>query len=178
MDTKIGKCERCKAKTIVLGILANDDYNNCEDSIRLVEICTNDQNHNKLLETVYLHGITNNMPSIDDDYTSYDEEEEYEEYIKWHEKPSYTITGSGGGGTHGYHWEENRALTNRERARIQTFPDDFIFEGSKEQVRKQIGMAVPPLLARIVFTAVLKTFAGVPYPHVSASHFDDQPGLL
>lgn len=34
------------------------------------------------------------------------------------EKPSYTITGSGGGGTHGYHYLENRALTNRERARI------------------------------------------------------------
>ena len=50
-------------------------------------------------------------------------------------KPAYTITGSGGGGTHGYHWEENRALTNRERARLQTFPDDFIFEGPKERVK-------------------------------------------
>lgn len=79
------------------------------------------------------------------------------------EKPSYTITGSGGGGTHGYHWEENRALTNRERARIQTFPDDFIFEGSKESVRKQIGMAVPPKGAQAVVEAVLKTFAGDSY---------------
>jgi DNA (cytosine-5)-methyltransferase 1 len=58
-------------------------------------------------------------------------------------KPSYTVTGSGGGGTHVYHWSENRALTNRERARLQTFPDDFVFCGSKESVRKQIGMAVP-----------------------------------
>jgi len=41
-------------------------------------------------------------------------------------KPAYTVTGSGGGGTHIYHWSENRALTNRERARLQTFPDDFI----------------------------------------------------
>jgi len=82
------------------------------------------------------------------------------------EKPSYTITGSGGGGTHGYHWEENRALTNRERARIQTFPDDFIFEGSKENVRKQIGMAVPPKGAQQIITAILKTFAGIPYKSV------------
>ena len=52
-------------------------------------------------------------------------------------RPAYTITGSGGGGTHMYHWKENRALTNRERARIQTFPDSFVFEGSKESVRKQ-----------------------------------------
>jgi len=79
------------------------------------------------------------------------------------DKPAYTITGSGGGGTHAYHWKENRALTNRERARIQTFPDAFIFEGSKESVRKQIGMAVPPKAAQIIGEAVLKTFAGIPY---------------
>lgn len=84
------------------------------------------------------------------------------------DRPSYTITGSGGGGTHGYHWEENRALTNRERARIQTFPDDFIFEGSKESVRKQIGMAVPPKGARVIAEAVLKSFAGIPYDWVPA----------
>lgn len=82
------------------------------------------------------------------------------------DKPAYTITGSGGGGTHGYHWEENRALTNRERARLQTFPDDFIFEGPKESVRKQIGMAVPPRGAKAIVEAVLKTFAGVPYRSV------------
>ena len=45
-------------------------------------------------------------------------------------KPAYTVTGSGGGGTHVYHWKEPRALTNRERARLQTFPDDFKFHGS------------------------------------------------
>lgn len=84
------------------------------------------------------------------------------------EKPSYTITGSGGGGTHGYHWEENRALTNRERARIQTFPDTFVFEGSKESVRRQIGMAVPPKGAQEIITAVLKTFAGLSYKSVRA----------
>ena len=36
-------------------------------------------------------------------------------------KPSYTITGSGGGGTHVYHWKENRALTNRERRGFRLF---------------------------------------------------------
>lgn len=80
--------------------------------------------------------------------------------------PSYTITGSGGGGTHVYHWKENRALTNRERARLQSFPDDFIFEGSKESVRKQIGMAVPPKGAQAIIEAVLKTFANASYDFV------------
>ena len=79
------------------------------------------------------------------------------------EKPSYTVTGSGGGGTHVYHWKENRALTNRERARLQTFPDDFIFFGSKESVRKQIGMAVPPKGVKIIFDAILNTFAEIEY---------------
>ena len=82
------------------------------------------------------------------------------------DKPSYTITGSGGGGTHVYHWSEPRALTNRERARIQTFPDDFEFKGSKESVRKQIGMAVPCKGAKIIFEAILNTFAGIPYDSV------------
>ena len=72
-------------------------------------------------------------------------------------KPAYTVTGSGGGGTHIYHWKEHRALTNRERARLQSFPDSFIFEGGKESVRRQIGMAVPPLGAQIIFESILKT---------------------
>lgn len=82
------------------------------------------------------------------------------------ERPAYTVTGSGGGGTHMYHWDELRALTNRERARLQTFPDDFIFAGNKEAVRKQIGMAVPPHGAQIVFEAILKTFAKIAYDFV------------
>lgn len=84
-------------------------------------------------------------------------------------KPSYTVTGSGGGGTHIYHWSENRALTNRERARLQTFKDDYQFIGKKESVRKQIGMAVPCKGAQIIFEAILKTFAGIPYESVESS---------
>lgn len=83
------------------------------------------------------------------------------------EKPAYTVTGSGGGGTHIYHWSEPRALTNRERARLQTFPDDFYFMGNKEKVRRQIGMAVPCQGAKIIFEAILKSFAGISYLSVT-----------
>ncbi|MCK5582059.1 MAG: DNA (cytosine-5-)-methyltransferase [Candidatus Omnitrophica bacterium] len=83
------------------------------------------------------------------------------------DKPAYTVTGSGGGGTHVYHWSEPRALTNRERARLQTFPDNYIFCGSKESARKQIGMAVPVKGVKIIFEAVLKSFAGIKYPKTS-----------
>lgn len=81
--------------------------------------------------------------------------------------PAYTVTGSGGGGTHMYHYAEPRALTNRERARLQTFPDDFVFMGGKEDVRRQIGMAVPPDGAQIIIEAILKTFAGIEYEHIA-----------
>lgn len=84
-------------------------------------------------------------------------------------KPSYTVTGSGGGGTHIYHWSEPRALTNRERARLQTFPDSYEFQGTKESVRKQIGMAVPCKGAQIIFEAILNCFAGLPYEYIEAN---------
>ena len=90
------------------------------------------------------------------------------------DKPAYTVTGSGGGGTHIYHWEEPRALTNRERARLQTFPDDYEFKGTKESVRKQIGMAVPCQGAKIIFEAILKTFAGIEYDSVEANIVDEE----
>lgn len=65
--------------------------------------------------------------------------------------PAPTVVAHGGGGTYGYHYERSRnMLTNRERARLQTFPDDFFFSGGVSDVRKQIGEAVPPLLAKRV----------------------------
>jgi DNA (cytosine-5)-methyltransferase 1 len=74
--------------------------------------------------------------------------------------PSYTVTGSGGGGTYVYHWDEPRMLTNRERARLQTFPDDFAFEGRTAAVRRQIGMAVPPRAAALIIGALLEDLTG------------------
>lgn len=59
-------------------------------------------------------------------------------------EPAKTIIASGGGGTWGYHYPEPRPLTNRERARLQSFPDTFIFDGPVAEVRRQIGNAVPP----------------------------------
>ena len=94
-------------------------------------------------------------------------------YRKLHpDKPAYTVTAAGGGGTFMYHWE-NRELTNRERAKLQTFPDEYEFVGKYSSVRKQIGMAVPCRLANIVTTAVLNSFAGIEYPYVEANLTED-----
>jgi DNA (cytosine-5)-methyltransferase 1 len=69
-----------------------------------------------------------------------------------------------------YHWSEPRALTNRERARLQTFPDDFVFHGSKESVRSQIGMAVPVEGVKIILQALLKSFSNEKYQSIEPSH--------
>ena len=84
-------------------------------------------------------------------------------------KPAYTVTGSGGGGTHMYHWSEDRALTNREKARLQSFPDSFEFKGNKGSQRKQIGMAIPVEGAKVIFEALLKTHLGLKYKNIQAS---------
>ena len=60
------------------------------------------------------------------------------------DKPSTTIIAAGGGGTWGYHFSEPRPLTNRERARLFGYPDNFVFSGSITDVRRQIGNSVPP----------------------------------
>jgi DNA (cytosine-5)-methyltransferase 1 len=64
-----------------------------------------------------------------------------------YDEPSLTITGAS---TREFiHPVQDRPLTIRESARIQTFPDSFVFEGSDSEKIQQIGNAIPPLLARI-----------------------------
>lgn len=77
-------------------------------------------------------------------------------------KPSYTILARGGGGTHGYHYLKSRsALTNRERARLQSFPDSFKFSGRVGEQRMQIGEAVPPLLAKAISKTIEVIFGKI-----------------
>lgn len=71
--------------------------------------------------------------------------------LKW-DSPSPTIdtrfdTPSNGRNSHPI---LNRSITPREAARIQSFPDTFIFYGNKCSICKQIGNAVPPLLAKAI----------------------------
>ena len=77
--------------------------------------------------------------------------------MRWND-PSPTITGGCAmisKGRYG-HPEQDRGISLREAARLQTFPDNFIFEGNFGEVAKQIGNAVPPLFAQKIAEALLK----------------------
>jgi DNA (cytosine-5)-methyltransferase 1 len=75
--------------------------------------------------------------------------------LAWDE-PAVTLTARFDSFTRGRfaHPEEHRTITLREGARIQTFPDHFVFIGNREQVARQIGNAVPPLLAKALGRAI------------------------
>lgn len=88
-------------------------------------------------------------------------------------EPSKTIIAAGGGGTWGYHYPENRPLTNRERARIQSFPDDFIFYGNTTEVRRQIGNAVPPVGVHAIAKALKPLFLS-DYPRIDLKSEQDK----
>ena len=69
--------------------------------------------------------------------------------------PSYTIRANAKSRVQ-FHYSLDRRLTVRECARIQTFPDDFIFRGSKTKSVMQIGNAVPPMLGNLIAKSIQK----------------------
>ena len=80
--------------------------------------------------------------------------------LKLHpELPSWTIAASPGPWTGPFHWD-NRRLRVPELAALQTFPNEYRFSGSKRSIRRQIGNAIPPLLARHVVDAVASEIMG------------------
>ena len=58
------------------------------------------------------------------------------------------------------HPELDRPITHREAARLQTFPDNYIFEGSKVEIARQIGNAVPPALGKAIALHLANTVNG------------------
>ncbi len=86
---------------------------------------------------------------------------EYQGIYKYHEaltryhskKPSLTI--NTGHRSH-FHYKWNRIPTVRESARLQSFPDNFIFMGNKTQQYRQVGNAVPPMLGKVIAEEIMK----------------------
>ena len=82
----------------------------------------------------------------------------HEALTRYHsKKPSLTI--NTGHRSH-FHYKWNRIPTVRESARLQTFPDSFIFYGTKGQQYRQVGNAVPPMLGQVVAQQLKKCLKG------------------
>ncbi|MBN4081511.1 DNA cytosine methyltransferase [bacterium AH-315-C07] len=77
-----------------------------------------------------------------------------EAWTRYHsQQPSKTIDT---GHRNHFHYKWHRVPTVRENARLQSFPDSFVFYGTKTQQNRQVGNAVPPLLGKIIGTHLLK----------------------
>lgn len=75
-------------------------------------------------------------------------------YIKYSSnKPSVTVTGDM---RKIFHYEQNRALTVRELAKLQSFPDDFVFKGTKISQQQQVGNSVPPKMAEAIAGIIIR----------------------
>jgi len=80
-------------------------------------------------------------------------------YIKYaSDKPSVCVTGDM---RKIFHYEQNRALTVRELAKLQSFPDDFVFKGSKISQQQQVGNSVPPRMAEAIAEVIIKMIKNV-----------------
>lgn len=79
------------------------------------------------------------------------------------DQPSWTIQAQPGPATGPFHWD-NRRLTTREMARLQTFPDDVQITGSLADAQRQLGNAVPSLLAEILAREIAHQLLGQKVP--------------
>lgn len=128
----------------------SDNYVTAKEALKKVKSVKHNNEHQnikeKTIEKLKLIPPGGNFTDIPKDSPHYVKGMISHVYRRLHpDKPSKTIIASGGGGTWGYHYSEPRPLTNRERSRLFGYPDDFIFEGTITEVRKQIGNSVPPL---------------------------------
>lgn len=76
--------------------------------------------------------------------------------------PSWTLQAQPGPAIGPFHWD-NRRLSMRELCRLQTFPDDVVVRGSRYVVQRQIGNAVPSLLAEVFARAIASQLLGAPH---------------
>ncbi len=116
------------------------------------------------------------LPSIPEgkNYLYHTERGDGENLFKWRSRywsfllklakdlPSWTIQAQPGSAIGPFHWK-NRRLTMRELARLQTFPNNVIVTGGTSNIQKQIGNAVPSLLAEVIGREIATQFFNIKY---------------
>jgi DNA (cytosine-5)-methyltransferase 1 len=133
-------------------ILESDSYVTTKDAIAdLVKMKDNPSfNH---VRTKHNAEMQKRLANVEEGKSLYDNYSDSWKKCPWNDA-SCTIKENHGGVN--IHPIEPRVITVREMARLQSFPDDFIFLGSKAKQMVQIGNAVPPLLAKAVAIAIRK----------------------
>ncbi len=134
-------------------LLAEENYITTKEAIEdLITVSDNkDINH---VRTKHTDDMKNRLAAVPEGKSLYDNYSDSWKKCPWNEA-SCTIKENHGGVN--IHPIEPRVITVREMARLQSFPDDFIFKGSKAKQMVQIGNAVPPLMAKAIAIGIKKT---------------------
>jgi len=135
-----------------LPILSKSDYKTVEDGIsRFAKMPENKAiNH---IFTKHNDEIKKKLAELPEGQSLYGNYSDAWKKVYW-KQPSVTVKENHGGVN--VHPKLPRVMTPRELAALQSFPDDFIFEGSKKWQLVQIGNAVPPLLGKAIGIAIKK----------------------
>jgi len=138
-------------------ILKENNYKTVQHAIEDLIDLDDDPNFNHV-KTKHSAKMVNRIRRVPEGGTLYSNYADSWRKSPWNE-PSCTIKENHGGVN--LHPRLPRALTPRELARLQTFPDDFIFAGKKSKQLIQIGNAVPPILAKAIGLAIQKSYESI-----------------
>ena len=138
-------------------ILKENNYKTVQHAIEDLIDLDDDPNFNHV-KTKHSAKMVNRIRRVPEGGTLYSNYADSWRKSPWNE-PSCTIKENHGGVN--LHPRLPRSLTPRELARLQTFPDDFIFAGKKSKQLIQIGNAVPPILAKAIGLAIQKSYESI-----------------
>lgn len=136
-------------------LLTPDNYITTKEAIKDLVKLKDDAAFNHV-RTKHSDAMKKRLGKVPEGKSLYDNYSDSWKKCPWNEA-SCTIKENHGGVN--IHPIESRVITVREMARLQSFPDDFIFKGAKGKQMVQIGNAVPPLLAKAIALAVRETLA-------------------
>lgn len=134
-------------------LLSPQDYKTTRDAIEDLMDIDDDKGFNHV-KTKHKGNMPERLAAVPEGSSLYDNYSDSWKKCPW-DKPSCTVKENHGAVN--IHPRRPRVITAREMARLQSFPDDFIFQGAKKWQLVQLGNAVPPLLGKAIALSVEKS---------------------